>query len=63
MRRLSVIDTEPGATRPYTAFVDLVGGGIGAGVDCEGHLEIHNDIHNMTMYRFSLCQCYVFDAR
>ena len=34
-------------------------GGGKVGVDCEGHLEMHTDIHNTNFYAI---ECYIFDV-
>ena len=48
MRRLSIIDTEPGATGPY-GFCRMKGG-VRQVVDCGGHLEIYNDICTIQIF-------------
>ena len=40
----------------------VTGDGLGVGVDCGGHLDIHNvnDIHNTDLY--DAIECYISDA-
>ena len=61
MRRLSINDTEPGATGPYYFCQLVMGGASWALVDYGGHLDIHNEIPNTDFcYVIERCNCYAW---
>ena len=49
-----MVDTRYGATGLYGCCRTGAAGGGGGGVDCGGHLDIHNGIHNLLSTIFAM---------